>query len=109
MKTISITDRYYNEKLSIVNALQQVNDPELNINIVDLGLVYEIDINDDQMIRVSLTLSTPSCPLGNLITAHARLAIEQEMPGYTAVIDLVWFPKWSADMASEDARSLLGW
>ncbi|HRO41573.1 MAG TPA: metal-sulfur cluster assembly factor [Flavipsychrobacter sp.] len=103
-----LTDKYYKEKFTVLNALHQVNDPELNINIVDLGLVYAVEVTDRD-INVDMTLSTRSCPMGGMITAHAKLAVEEAMPGYTVVINLVWEPKWNADKISEEGKALLGW
>jgi len=109
MTTINITDKYYKEKLAVLDALQQVMDPELGINIVDLGLVYGLEIDDDKQINISMTLSTPSCPLGNMITAHTKVAVEQSLPGYATNVTLVWDPKWNADMVSAEGKALLGW
>jgi len=90
-------------------ALCRVDDPEVGINIVDLGLVYRIDIAPE-LVRVELTMTSAACPLGDLITDNARRAVGAAMPQGTAVdIVLVWEPPWTPDMMSESARQTFGW
>lgn len=108
MIKLEITDPFYDVKTLVVNALYGVVDPELGINIIDLGLVYNIAVEGEQ-IMISMTLSTPSCPMGGMITAHARLAAEQAVVGYTIMVELVWEPRWNADMVSEAGKAALGW
>lgn len=104
----TLSDPHYKEKLAVIAALQQVIDPELGINIIDLGLVYTISISDQEVV-VEMTLSTRSCPMGGIITAHAKLAVEEALPGYVATIQLVWDPPWSADSISDEGKAMLGW
>jgi metal-sulfur cluster biosynthetic enzyme len=107
---LDITDSNYNIKATTREALHQVVDPELGINIVDLGLVYDIEIDEiGKVITINMTLSTPSCPLGGFITSHAKIAVEERLHGYTAIAKLVWDPKWNADMVSAAGKSELGW
>ncbi len=107
---LTISDSSYNLELQVLNALYEVNDPELNINIVDLGLVYEVRVDEVAgQIMIEMTLSTRSCPLGGLITSHVKVAAEGALPGYTAEVNLVWSPKWTSDRISEAGRAALGW
>ena len=93
----------------LLEALRQVDDPEVGMNIVDLGLVYRIDIAPNR-IHVELTMTTPACPMGDLITANARRALGAALPEDTAVdVALVWDPPWTPDMMSESARQTFGW
>lgn len=94
-------------------ALKNVIDPELGLNIVDLGLIYGVDIRDEgKAIVVNMTLTTPACPAGPQIIEQAH----QEIKGLTAVhsqledvsINLVWTPFWNPEMMSQDARDELG-
>ena len=85
MYNIEIGDSHYELKTIALNALYEVVDPELGINIVDLGLVYNISV-ENMNIVVTMTLSTPSCPMGGLITAHAETAIENVLPDYDAQV-----------------------
>jgi metal-sulfur cluster biosynthetic enzyme len=89
-------------------ALRLVIDPELGVNVVDLGLVYDVRI-DDGSVRVSMTMTTPACPLGESLAEEAEAAIRQNVPGVTsASVDLVWEPPWRPSMMSDAARARLG-
>jgi len=93
----------------ILEALSQVIDPELGINIVDLGLVYDAIIKDSR-VELVMTMTTPACPLHSLIKEQAAAAIRQSFLGISSVeVKLVWEPPWRPDMMSDAARALLGW
>ncbi len=93
----------------VLEALRLVDDPEVGMNIVDLGLVYRIDIAPD-LVRVELTMTTPACPMGDLITENAQRAVRAAMPEGAGVdIALVWEPPWTPDMMSDSARQTFGW
>ncbi len=93
----------------IREALGSVDDPEVGMNIVDLGLVYRIDITS-ALVRVELTMTTPACPMGELITDSARRAVAAVLPQDVGVdVLLVWEPPWTPDMMSESARQTFGW
>ncbi len=90
-------------------ALRQVLDPELGIDVVDLGLVYEVAVRDRD-VRVVMTMTSPACPLHGVLTAAAEAAIREHDPDVRRVeIEMVWEPPWSPDMMSEAARRRLGW
>jgi len=90
-------------------ALSSVDDPEVGMNIVDLGLVYRIDIAPER-VRVELTMTTPACPLGDVISENASRAVRALLPQGVAVeIALVWDPPWTPDRMSESARQTFGW
>ena len=90
-------------------ALCSVDDPEVGMNIVDLGLVYGIHIAPDR-VRVELTMTTAACPLGDLITENSRRAVAAVVPQDVAVdVVLVWEPPWTPDLMSESARQAFGW
>jgi metal-sulfur cluster biosynthetic enzyme len=94
---------------AVREALRWVDDPEVGMNIVDLGLVYRIEVAQER-VRVDLTMTTPACPMGDLITREARRAIDTLVPDGTAVdIELVWDPPWRPDMMSETAKQTFGW
>jgi metal-sulfur cluster biosynthetic enzyme len=107
---LNISDEDYQITMSALAALHQVADPELGINIVDLGLVYNIAVKRPEMeIVVDMTLSTPSCPLGSFITNHVNIALKDALPDYNAVVNLVWAPKWNAEMITPQGKAELGW
>lgn len=93
------------------NALKSVYDPELGISIVDLGLVYGIQVDDDSRnILIDMTLTTPACPLGPVIKTQAHSVLTSAYPTVNDVeISLVWTPHWDPrTMASEEAKAELG-
>ncbi len=89
-------------------ALRLVIDPEIGVNIVDLGLVYGIAVTDGE-VRVDVTMTTPACPLSEYVTTNAEATIWQNVPGVRSVnVELVWEPTWRPDMMSDEARRQLG-
>lgn len=91
----------------VKEALSKVNDPELGFNIVDLGLVYDIDIDGDT-VNVTMTLTSMGCPAGPQMIMEARQAVEQ-LEGVSHVnINLVFSPPWHPDMMREEIRWIFG-
>ncbi|HHV55360.1 MAG TPA: metal-sulfur cluster assembly factor [Firmicutes bacterium] len=96
-------------KEQVMAALKQVLDPELQLSIVDLGLVYDVDILDDGSVTVTMTLTTPGCPLNAYLPAQVDRAVSR-LEGVKHVdVNLVWDPPWNPDMMSEEAKTALGW
>ena len=91
----------------IVSALRTVKDPELNVNVVDLGLVYSIQTHDDQ-IEVEMTLTSPACPAGPEILRNAVSALEKVEGVAKAEVRLIMSPPWSPERMSDAARDELG-
>ena len=94
-------------KEEILEVLKGVIDPEIGLNIVDLGLVYEVEFNENE-ISITMTLTTPGCPMHNSITAWVEKVITQLEPEASVKINLVWEPKWTPDLMSIEARRELG-
>lgn len=93
---------------TIWSTLATILDPEFGLNIVDMGLVYEVRL-DGPHVTVAMTLTTPSCPAGDMIFDGARAALSA-LPGVGDVhINLVWDPAWTPDMLTPAARQFLGW
>lgn len=89
--------------------LRHVVDPELGINVVDLGLVYDVSVEDGR-VTVAMTMTTPACPMGETLTEQAEARIQQNVPGVRSVmVDLVWDPPWRPAMMSDTAKEQLGW
>lgn len=88
--------------------LWEVNDPEINLSIVDLGLVYGVEV-EEGMVTVTMTLTSPGCPLGPVIRGEAYAKLKQ-LPGVKDVdVNIVWSPPWDPrTMASEDVKMSLG-
>jgi metal-sulfur cluster biosynthetic enzyme len=91
------------------NALTQVIDPEVGMNIVDLGLVYDIRIAAER-IEVDITMTTPACPMSSMIADQVREVISAGVSaGAEVTVNLVWDPPWEASMMSDHAREHFGW
>ena len=89
------------------NALRQVKDPELEMNIIELGLVYDVEI-EDGAVRVRMTLTSPGCPAGPMITNDAYRVL-RALDGVKDVnIDIVWEPYWTPERIDPKVRALLG-
>jgi metal-sulfur cluster biosynthetic enzyme len=91
----------------ILNALRTVTDPEIGINVVDLGLVYAIQAHEDQ-VEVEMTLTTPACPAGPEILRNAVTALEQIEGVSKANVKLVMSPPWTPERMTDAARDELG-
>ena len=91
------------------DALRHVVDPELGINIVDLGLVYDVDVSDQGVVHIEYTLTTMGCPIGPLIEQQMQSFLEK-VPGVSSVeAEMVLRPPWTPEMMSEEAKAALGY
>ncbi len=94
---------------TVRNALRQVIDPEAGMNIVDLGLVYRIEVVADGVI-VEMTMTSPACPMGEMITAEVVEVLQDLLPDTLRLdVRLVWSPPWDSSLMSEEARQHFGW
>ncbi|MDE2781183.1 MAG: iron-sulfur cluster assembly protein [Chloroflexota bacterium] len=92
----------------VYQALKTVYDPEIPVNVVDLGLIYDVQVNDQNNVFVQMTLTFPGCGMGPHIAQQAEWAI-QDLDGVEEVeIELTFDPPWSPEMISEEARMMLG-
>jgi metal-sulfur cluster biosynthetic enzyme len=96
------------QKDLIREMLKDVMDPELGINIVDLGLVYDVNISEVNDVEVVMALTSMGCPLGPVITGEVSNALSGLMGIGDTSVKIVWSPPWSPDKMSEDARDELG-
>lgn len=95
------------DEAAMLDALKEVVDPELMINIVDLGLVYSLH-QEEEKVSVDLTLTSPACPAGPQIVQQAKLALEKLEGVKEVQIKLVLTPPWTPDRMTDDARDQLG-
>jgi metal-sulfur cluster biosynthetic enzyme len=103
---VKVTTEVLNEEIAR-SALRQVKDPELEMNIVELGLVYDVEIEDGS-VRVRMTLTSPGCPAGPMITNDAYRVL-RALDGVKDVnIDIVWEPYWTPERIDPKVRALLG-
>ncbi|MCC6422017.1 MAG: DUF59 domain-containing protein [Phycisphaerales bacterium] len=94
---------------SVRQALYGVNDPEVGVNIVDLGLIYGLEVNGRD-VDIRMTMTTPACPLGDQIRGDAQQSIRARCPGVDSInITTVWEPKWSHDKMTPEGKKQLGW
>ena len=95
-------------KETVLDALRQVEDPELGMDVVEIGLVYDIEFPGDNTVKVIYSLTTPACPAGPQITEGMVNAV-RALPGVDKVeSELVWSPPWTPDLMSDDAKFILG-
>lgn len=92
----------------IVDVLKTVYDPEIPVNIYDLGMIYKIDLQDDGTLNIDMTFTTPSCPAADFILEDVRTKLEGVEGVKTANVNLVFEPAWDQSMMSEEARIELG-
>ena len=93
---------------NVVDACKSVYDPEIPVNIYDLGLIYTIDINDENEVRIKMSLTAPGCPVAGEMPGWVADAVAP-LPGVKTVdVDMVWEPQWGMDMMSDEARLELG-
>lgn len=94
---------------NVKQALKQVDDPELGINIVDLGLVYEVHVQEARDVQVVMTLTTPFCPIGPSIKQQIAQVLKKDVEGVDKVdVQFTFNPPWDKEMMTEDAKMELG-
>jgi FeS assembly SUF system protein len=92
----------------VIEALSTVYDPEIPVNLVDLGLIYDLVVNRDGTVYVEMTLTTPACPVAGALPGEVEKAV-RAVPGVSDVrVKLVWTPPWTRDRMSEEAKLELG-
>lgn len=97
-----------NLERDIIRALRQVYDPEIPVNVYDLGLIYEIKVDEEHKVYIQMTLTAPNCPMADYVVEQVKSAVE-DVPGVVSVdIDLVWEPIWDKSRMSEEALVELG-
>ena len=95
-------------KQKIIEALKTCYDPEIPVDIYELGLIYDVDVDDDCFARIKMTLTSPMCPVAEILPGEVEQKVKQ-VPGVAhAEVDLTWDPPWEPSMMSEAARLDLG-
>ena len=93
---------------AVISALKEVYDPEIPVNIYDLGLIYELTINKSREVSILMTFTAPNCPMADEVLAEVKTSVE-DVPGVTGcTIELVFEPAWDQSMLSDEARVELG-
>ncbi len=97
------------DSATIRDALRRVSDPEAGMNIVDLGLVYEVRVADGS-VYVAMTMTSRACPMGEMILEDVEAVLSETLPpGLTFRVELVWSPPWEPSMMSDKARRHFDW
>jgi len=101
-------DQLSQTEQDILNVIKTVIDPEVAINIVDLGLIYEVHHNEaEQTIHVVMTLSARGCPVGDTIISHVETVVRSAFLRYTVSVELVWEPQWTPELITDEGREAL--
>lgn len=108
-----MSEKWNDEKLEeikedILSALETVIDPELGIDIVNLGLIYEVNLDDNGFCEIKMTLTTMGCPLADVLTDQIHQAVSEVDEVKEVEVKLVWYPAWTTDRMSRYARISLG-
>ena len=92
----------------IVNALSTVFDPEIPVNIYDLGLIYEVIVDSSNRVGIRMTLTAPACPAAQFLPGQVKTVVESVPDVTSALVDVVWDPPWTRDRMSDAAKLQLG-
>lgn len=93
---------------AIVAMLKTVYDPEIPVNVYDLGLIYKVDIDEEKNVRIDMTLTAPNCPATDFILEDVRMKVEAVDGVNNVEVNLVFEPEWDKDMMTEEAKLELG-
>lgn len=105
---LQINDPFFQEKNKAMDSLYNVLDPELMVNIMDLGLVYDIDFSLEDKIVITMTLTTRGCPMGDAIRLGIKNVLSEDFPDREIDINIVWEPQWTVEEVSAAGREQLG-
>ena len=93
----------------VLEALKEVYDPEIPVNIVDLGLVYGVEVDEENRVKIKMTLTAPGCPMAYYLIEQVEEVVRNRLPEVKDIhVELVWDPPWTPDRMSEEAKRLLG-
>ena len=107
--TSAATPTAHNIEAEIRDVLRNVDDPELGINIVDLGLVYDVSLREDGFVTITMTLTTPGCPMHESIGEGVGTALRRVEGVTGGEIRIVWEPRWNPSMMTDAGRAALGY
>ena len=92
----------------IIEAISKVYDPEIPVNIYELGLIFDIDVNSENVVQINMTLTSPACPSAQSLPLEVERRV-REVPGVAAAkVDVVWEPTWTMEKMSEEAKLQMG-
>ena len=91
-------------KEKIISEIKKIYDPEIPVNIYELGLIYDININKDNLVKIKMTLTTPNCPVAESLPKEVKDSVKEVENVKDVELDLVWDPPWDKSMMSEAAK-----
>lgn len=103
----TVTDKMVVEK-NVINTLKEIFDPEIPVNVFDLGLIYEIDVKDDMSVHIIMTLTAPNCPVAESLPNEIKEKVAATEGVNGAELDLTFEPPWDKELMSEEAKLDLG-
>ncbi|MCK5087777.1 MAG: SUF system Fe-S cluster assembly protein [Melioribacteraceae bacterium] len=95
-------------EIEIIDMLKTIFDPEIPVNIYELGLIYEVKVDEDFNVSVKMTLTTPACPVAESLPGEVKERIKRIQDIKEVTVDLVWEPSWNQDMMTDEAKLQLG-
>ena len=108
IKVPMMNNEFLQTEEAIVTMLKTVYDPEIPVNIYDLGLVYRVEVDEEKRVQIDMTLTAPNCPAADFILEDVRMKVESVEGVKSATVNLVFEPEWDRDMMSEEAKLELG-
>ncbi len=96
-------------KADVIDTLKTIYDPEIPVNIYELGMIYSIEVDAEGNVKIRMTLTTPACQVAGSLPGQVKERIEQVYGVKSVDLELVWDPPWSMDMMSEEAKLTLGY
>ncbi len=93
--------------IEVIECIKTVMDPEIPVNLYDLGLIYKINISDDNDVKIEMTLTNPNCPVAGSMPENVGISLKKLSNLNTVEVIMVWEPKWHKDLMSEDAKLAL--
>ena len=103
-----MANEFLSKEADIIDALKTIYDPEIPVNIYDLGLIYEVDVNDEGRVRIVMTLTSPNCPVAESLPIEVQETVA-DISGVTSVeVNMTFDPPWDRDMLSDEALLELG-
>ncbi len=108
VESINMENKFLLMEERIIKMLKTVFDPEIPVNVYDLGLIYKVDIDDEKNVRIEMTLTAPNCPAADFIVEDVRMKVESVEDVKSVDVEIVFEPEWSKDMMSDEAKLDLG-
>ena len=93
----------------VIKALKEVYDPEIPVNVYDLGLIYDLNIDENNNVEITMTLTAPNCPIADQVVQYVQQRVEQVEDVNKVAVNLVFDPPWNVDMMSDEAKLQLGY